>query len=81
MARWEDSDLHINDSAEAGLIEKFQEYVNLEKKELQKQKAKNIQAEKETCFLKGTGVKLSIIEAGILVGLTSVFLMSWASHA
>ncbi len=79
LTRWEDSG--IDDYSEANLIEKFQEYVNLEKKELQKHKAQKIQTEKETSFLKGTGVRLSIIEAGILVGLTSMFLISWASHA
>lgn len=80
MTRWEDSEVDSSEYGASGLIDKFQEYVNLEKFELEKQKVHNAQCEKVQSFLKSTGVKLSIIEGGILVGLTSAFLMLWIAN-
>ncbi len=80
MARWENREVDNFEYGESRLIDKFQEYANLEKTELEKQKVREAQCQKEQSFLKSTGVKLSIIEGGILVGLTAAFLMLWMAN-
>ncbi len=81
MARWEDKDFEseIDDKSEEEfqLLKKFQEYLSLEKNELEK-KDPHDRYSKNTKLVKNQNLALAIVEGTILIGLTVAFLFLWS---
>ena len=82
MARWEDKDFEgevDEKSEEIHLLKKFQEYLNLEKNELEKKGPHYIYS-KNTKLVKNQNLALAVVEGTILIGLTAAFLFLWKSR-
>ncbi len=77
MARWEDKDFEgeVDEKSkdEIRLLKKFQEYLNLEKNELEKREPHD-RYSKNTKLVKNRNLTLAIVEGIILIGLTTAFL-------
>ncbi len=80
MARWEDKDFEAEvdekSEEEFHLLKKFQEYLNLEKNELEKRGTHDGYS-KNTRLVKNQNLTLAIVEGTILIGLTAAFLFLW----
>ncbi len=81
MARWEDKDFEheVDEKSEdeTRLLKKFQEYLNLEKNELEK-KGPHDRYSKNVKLVKNQNLAVAIVEGTILIGLTAAFLFLWS---
>ena len=81
MARWEDKDFEgeVDEKSEEEirLLKRFQEYLNLEKNELEKI-GPHDRYSKNTKLVKNQNLALAIVEGTILIGLTAAFLFLWS---
>lgn len=81
MTRWEDKDFEheVDEKSEdeTHLLKKFQEYLNLEKNELEKRGIHDGYS-KNTKLVKNQNLTLAIVEGTILIGLITAFLFLWS---